>query len=88
VLLDLKLPKISGLEVLDWIRNVSDRRDLPVFMLTSSNDPKDVERARSLGVHAYLTKPVGLQGIREIARNVAEFVSSPGLAPEPLTVRT
>jgi CheY-like chemotaxis protein len=75
VLLDLKLPKKSGLEVLDWIRNRSERRDLAVFMLTSSNDPKDQERAKALEVQEYLIKPVDLQGIREVARRVAGFVS-------------
>lgn len=82
VLLDLKLPKKSGLEVLEWIRASAERRALPVFMLTSSNDPRDLERAKTLGVQAYLIKPVDLNGIRAIARRVAEFVSPSGL-PTP-----
>lgn len=77
VLLDLKLPKISGLEVLEWIRRSSDHKDLPVFMLTSSSDPDDLKQAKALGVHQYLIKPVGLRGIREIAKHVAMLLSPP-----------
>jgi CheY-like chemotaxis protein len=78
VLLDLKLPKKSGLEVLEWIRSSPDLQDLRVFMLTSSNDPRDIERAKALGVQEYLIKPVDLGGIRDIARKVAECVSLRG----------
>jgi CheY-like chemotaxis protein len=57
VLLDLKLPRISGLEVLQWIKTHPRLSVLPVIVLTSSSEPVDVERAYRLGVNAYVAKP-------------------------------
>ena len=75
LLLDLKLPRKSGLEVLEWVRAHADLKNLPVFMLTSSGDPADLERARALGVNSYFTKPVSLAATREIVAGIAEYVS-------------
>jgi CheY-like chemotaxis protein len=58
VLLDLKLPKLSGLEVLSRVKNDDKLRVVPVVMLTSSREDKDLARAYALGVNAYVVKPV------------------------------
>ncbi|WP_110948577.1 response regulator [Pseudomonas bohemica] len=58
LLLDLKLPKIDGLEVLKAIRDNDDLRSIPVVMLTSSREEPDLQRAYALGVNAYVVKPV------------------------------
>ncbi len=58
VLLDIKLPKRSGLEVLQWLRGQAAFRMTPVVMLTSSADSDDIARAYALGVSSYLVKPV------------------------------
>lgn len=58
VLLDLKLPKIDGLEVLKEIRTNSDSKSQPVVMLTSSKEEQDLVRSYELGVNAYVVKPV------------------------------
>ncbi len=58
LLLDLKLPKISGLEVLKQIKSDEDLKMIPVVVLTSSNEEKDMMRSYSLGVNAYVVKPV------------------------------
>ncbi len=58
VLLDLKLPKRDGFEVLEWIRQTDGLRRLPVVVLTSSNRSPDVNRAYDLGANSYLVKPV------------------------------
>jgi CheY-like chemotaxis protein len=80
ILLDLKLPKKSGLDVLEWVRSRSELRELPVFMLTSSNDPSDLDRAVALGANSYLIKTVDLYALREIVRGIAEFASLMGTA--------
>lgn len=59
VLLDLKIPLLPGLEVLRWIRENPGLRGLPVAVLTSSEEPADVARARELGVSDYIVKPTG-----------------------------
>ncbi len=58
VLLDLKLPKIDGIEVLERVRSVDYLRSIPVVMLTTSREEKDLVRSYSLGVNAYVVKPI------------------------------
>ena len=70
VLLDLKLPKVDGLEVLEQIKTDAMLRTVPVVMLTSSREEPDLSRSYKLGVNAYVVKPVDFteftQAIREI----------------------
>ncbi len=58
VLLDLKLPKVDGLQVLEEVRKTPELRSLPVVMLTSSHEEGDVVKSYELGVNAYVVKPV------------------------------
>jgi CheY-like chemotaxis protein len=61
VILDLKMPKIDGLEVLRRIKTDPNLRCLPVVMLTSSREEQDLARSYQLGVNAYVVKPVDFQ---------------------------
>ncbi|MGH7413956.1 MAG: response regulator [Candidatus Rokuibacteriota bacterium] len=70
MLLDLKLPRRSGLEVLAWVRQESVVKRLPVVVLTSSRESVDVNRAYDLGVNSYLTKPVGFEALLEMVKSV------------------
>jgi CheY-like chemotaxis protein len=58
LLLDLKLPRLSGHEVLQWLREQPLLKRLPVVVLTSSRQPVDINRAYELGANSYLVKPV------------------------------
>ena len=58
ILLDIKLPKLNGLEVLQRIRTDAELRKVPVVMLTSSREEPDLQRSYELGVNAYVVKPV------------------------------
>ncbi len=58
VLLDIKLPKVDGLEVLQQLRNDEALKRTPVVMLTSSREERDIVRSYNLGVNAYVVKPV------------------------------
>ncbi len=68
VLLDLKLPRLSGLELLDWIRNQPGLANLVVVVFSSSAQPQDVERAYSLGANSYIQKPASMEQSLEIAQ--------------------
>jgi CheY-like chemotaxis protein len=70
MLLDLKLPRRSGLEVLEWIRQDSTLKRLPVVVLTSSRETVDVNRAYDLGVNSYLTKPVGFEALLGMVKSL------------------
>jgi len=58
ILLDLKLPKIDGLEVLQRVKGDADLRHVPIVMLTSSREEQDLVRSYELGVNAFVVKPV------------------------------
>ena len=70
MLLDLKLPRRTGLEVLEWLRKQETLRRLPVVMLTSSQHDRDINKAYDLGVNSYLVKPVEFDGLLEMLKTV------------------
>ena len=73
VLLDLKLPKVDGLEVLEIIKKDPNLRHTPVVMLTSSREEQDLVRSYSLGVNAFVVKPVGFEQFFEAIRDLGMF---------------
>jgi len=68
VFLDLKLPLMSGHEVLGWIRSQRQLESLLVVVLTSSNEPSDVRRSYSLGANSYLMKPLTARQLVDLAK--------------------
>lgn len=73
VLLDLKLPKVGGLEVLRRLRADSRTRHLPVVILTSSVEEKDVIRGYELGCNSYIRKPVDFIRFTEMVRQLVSY---------------
>jgi CheY-like chemotaxis protein len=73
ILLDLKLPRLNGLELLEAIRDDEAMRSIPVVMLTSSNQEIDVGRSYALGVNAYVVKPVGFGDFMAAVAQVGLF---------------
>lgn len=70
VLLDLMVPRLRGLKVLEWMRARPELREVPVAVVTTSIEPQDRRRADALGVVAYLCKPVFPDGLRELLDQV------------------
>jgi CheY-like chemotaxis protein len=73
ILLDLKLPRKSGLEVLAWLRGQPRLRRLPVVVLTSSNETSDVNQAYDLGANSYLVKPVAFDNLQDLMRSICRY---------------
>ncbi|HPD95938.1 MAG: response regulator [Bacteroidales bacterium] len=73
VLLDLKLPKISGLEVLEKIKGDPSLKKIPVVVVTSSKEDPDIKRAYELGVNSYVVKPVDFEKFIEGIKNLGFY---------------
>lgn len=73
VLLDLKLPKVNGLEVLSQVKQDPALRPIPVVMLTSSREERDLIRSYDLGVNAYVVKPVNFEDFVKALKKVGLF---------------
>jgi len=73
VLLDLKMPKVDGLEVLRTIKNDSNLKTIPLVILTSSREEKDLVESYKLGVNAYVVKPVNFQQFIEAVKELGVF---------------
>ncbi len=73
ILLDLKMPKIDGIQVLKKIKGDPDKKVIPVVMLTSSKEEKDIVDSYNLGVNAYIVKPVQFDKFLEAVDQLGMF---------------
>ena len=73
ILLDLKLPKVDGLEVLQQVKSDDRLKMIPVVVLTSSNEEKDMMRSYKLGVNAYVVKPVDFHEFVNAVKELGVF---------------
>ena len=73
ILLDLKLPKVDGLEVLKRLKSDPQTRSIPVVMLTSSAEERDIVKSYQLGVNSYIVKPVDFEQFTEAVRHLGLY---------------
>ena len=78
ILLDLNLPGMGGAEFLDKIKNDVDLKHIPVIVLTTSDDPKDIKQSYALGANSYLRKPLN----RQAAQRLKEYWFDSAVLPE------
>jgi CheY-like chemotaxis protein len=75
VLLDIRMPKVDGIEVLRQLKADSELHKLPVIMLTTTDDPREVERCHELGCNIYIQKPVDYDKFAEAIRRLGLFIT-------------
>lgn len=73
ILLDLKLPKISGLEVLKTLKSDSQWKHIPVVILSSSKEDSDIAECYKLGVNSYIVKPVDFEKFIDVVKNMGLY---------------
>ena len=73
ILLDLKMPKVDGIEVLRKIKSDADRKVIPVVVLTSSREERDIIESYQLGVNAYIVKPVDFEKFVKAVADIGLF---------------
>ena len=83
VMLDLKLPKVDGIEVLRQLKNDHRTKAIPVVILTSSREEKDMIHSYQLGVNAYIQKPVDFEQFRHVVKQLGLFWLVVNQAPPP-----
>src|SRR5205823_3148324 len=75
LLLDIRMPKVDGIEVLRQIKADPKLRNMPVIMLTTTDDPREVGRCHALGCNNYIVKPVDYDKFAEAIKNLGLFIS-------------
>ena len=75
LLLDIRMPKVDGVEVLRQLKADPELRKLPVSMLTTTDDPREVERCHALGCNNYIVKPVDYEKFSEAMNKLGLFIS-------------
>jgi CheY-like chemotaxis protein len=82
LLLDLKMPRVNGFEVLEWIRQQPGLARLRVLVLTSSDEIRDVNKAYELGANSFMVKPNDFQNVIELSRLIQDFWMKASRIPE------
>ena len=73
VLLDLKMPRVDGMDVLQKIKSDQDLKGVPVVVFTSSSQEEDIARCYELGANAYVVKPLDFQGLGSVLAKICDF---------------
>ena len=83
VLLDIKMPKVSGIEVLRAVKTNAETAQIPVVMLTSSREGPDIDECYHIGANAYVVKPVDFEEFSKAVRDVGRFWAVVNQPPQP-----
>jgi CheY-like chemotaxis protein len=87
IVMDLKMPRMSGFEVLEWIKHDGVLRRIPVVIVSSSDRSRDIDRAYELGANAYMVKPMDFRAVERLFESITHYwgleCAKPGLQTVP-----
>lgn len=87
VLLDISMPRVDGIEVLRRLKADPATRSIPIYMLTTTDNPAEVNRCFELGCNAYLTKPVAYEAFTTMVQRLCEFLEIARIPASPIYVQ-
>ena len=73
IVMDIKMPRLNGFEVLEWIKQSGPLRRIPIVIVSSSNNPADINRAYELGANAYMVKPVDYRAVERLFETITHY---------------
>ncbi|HEY2083553.1 MAG TPA: response regulator [Verrucomicrobiae bacterium] len=83
IVMDIKMPRMSGFDVLEWIKHDGTLRRVPVVIVSSSDRSEDIDRAYELGANAYMIKPVNFRAVEHLFESITHYwgleCAKPGL---------
>lgn len=74
LLLDIRMPKIDGVQVLEWLKGDPRYRRMPIIMLTTTDEPREIEHCHALGCNSYVTKPIAFADFVDKLRRLGLFI--------------
>ena len=83
ILLDLKLPKVSGRQLLKELKSHDDFRRIPVIVLTTSSNPRDIVDCYDMGANSFITKPVEYTEFEQVVKTISSYWFGIAKLPEP-----
>jgi CheY-like chemotaxis protein len=87
IVMDIKMPRKTGFEVLEWIKRDGMLKRIPVIIVSSSDQPHDINRAYEMGANAYMVKPVDFRAVESLFQSITHYwgleCAKPELDPEP-----
>lgn len=88
LLLDIRMPRMDGVEVLRRIKADPTLHAMPVIMLTTTDDPREVAECYSLGCNSYITKPVNFDHFSEVIKRLGMFISVIAITPPKVSLQS
>ena len=74
IVMDIKMPRLSGFDVLEWVKgDGKPLRRIPIVIVSSSDNPEDINRAYELGANAYMVKPVEFRGVEHLFESITHY---------------
>ena len=73
IVMDIKMPRMSGFDVLEWLKHDSVLRRIPIVIVSSSDRPQDINRAYELGANAYMVKPMNFRAVEALFQSITHY---------------